>query len=82
MDYLPTYLPATYTPAPPTSIFSRLDSPSAPRPSLRGFMITLRHTTLVGLLWTIAKTSPDNTPHSQQTDVRVKAGFEPAITAR
>jgi hypothetical protein len=39
----------------------------------------------VGFLWTSdepeAETLPENTQHSQETDVHVSAGFEPAIPA-
>jgi len=33
----------------------------------------------VGLLWTSYQ--PDNTQHSQETDIHVPAGFEPAVPA-
>jgi hypothetical protein len=52
-------------------------------PHYWGFIITLRHTTLAGLLWTSdqpdAQTSPDYTQHSQESDI--SAGLEPAIPA-
>jgi len=51
----------------------RLDSPSAPRPPLWGSSITLRYTTLSGLLWMndqpITRPLPDNTQHLQETDI-------------
>ena len=37
------------------------------------------HTHSVGLLWT-QRPLPDNTQHSQQTDIHAAVGFEPAIS--
>ena len=44
---------------------------------------TPTHHKSVGFLWTsdqlVAETRPDNTKHSQQTDIHALAGFEPTI---
>jgi hypothetical protein len=53
-------------------------------PHYRGFSITLRHTTLgrVSSRRVISPTQrplPDNTQHSQKTDINAPARFEPAI---
>jgi len=61
-------------------IFSFLDSPSGPGTHCRGFTNTLRHHTFVSTPldeWSARKqrTLPDNTQHSQQTDIRAPDGI-------
>jgi hypothetical protein len=47
---------------------------------IRGYAITLRHTTLGKALWTYnqhdTKTLPENTQHSQETDIHARGGIQ------
>jgi hypothetical protein len=69
-------------------IFIAQQTPTGPgRPPYRSFTITLRHTTRdrtpvhEDSAHRRDHSLPDNKQHSQETDIRALAGFEPAIPA-